>query len=345
MQMSSKNITIVAGVVAMLLLGWTGAVRATIAIKPSFVEVDIQENGRPRLLCDQSVRQGGEISRQCRALQLYRRRRAADGPDRENSIAPWIRFNPRELTLRLRASGPCGLRSSLAARRPGRALGRHGVGVSGCRRSHFRGSEFGACNQGSFECFAPGADLRHGRTDNLPGRDQRHEDRHRERCAGTPNDGCRHGNRTSGVGGNLRDPRWDRQDGANRLHGRLLCLPGGTSLGQTEGGERTRRAVYRSRHLQGRTSGQAADNRAAACMAKPIGSGGFREATAAENLDGHSGNSTDGNEQTKAHGSVTESEHEKNPMRRGVCAALACAFPWLCVSALFWRSTKGSGLR
>jgi len=97
--MSNHTIRIVTGVAAILCAG-SGVLRANIAVKPSFVEVDLQGK-RPTGVFYVSNLSDKEARFRVNAVHFNY---TEDGglqmaPTGENSIASWIRFNPRELTL------------------------------------------------------------------------------------------------------------------------------------------------------------------------------------------------------------------------------------------------------
>lgn len=86
--------------IAVVLCAGSGMLRANIAIKPSFVEVDLQGK-RPTGVFYVTNLSDQEARFRVNAVHFNY---TEDGglqmtPTGENSIAPWIRFNPRELTL------------------------------------------------------------------------------------------------------------------------------------------------------------------------------------------------------------------------------------------------------
>lgn len=99
MRTLNHRIRTLASIAAVLCAG-SGVLRANIAIKPAFVEVDLQGK-RPTGVFYVSNLSDKEARFRVNAVHFNY---TEDGglqmtPTGENSIAPWIRFNPRELTL------------------------------------------------------------------------------------------------------------------------------------------------------------------------------------------------------------------------------------------------------
>jgi len=309
MQMSSKNITIVAGVVAMLLLGWTGAVRATIAIKPSFVEVDIQGK-RPTGVFYVTNLSDKEARFRVNAVHFSY---TEDGglqmaPTGENSIAPWIRFNPRELTLAPKSQRA--VRFAIVPRGPV-DQGEHWAGMElesldvGEAISGDPNSGHAIKVRSSVSLLAPifataGQTTYQGEISDMKIGIERGVPVLQTMVAAT-------GTGRLGLVGTFEILDGTGKTVQTGSMGACYVFRGARrwvkqKVENVPEGQYTVRVTFKAAHLDKPLTIERQlawpSQSAVAASAK---------ATAAENLDGHSGNSTDGNEQTKAHGSVTES--------------------------------------